>query len=90
MPSVMRVAPTPLYNSFTDVYRFITTLYDIFQNMDGSLSNSYADDASIMAKETIGVTRINHENNNGDDGQGSSISGSDSEADSLGGSTNTL
>ena len=85
MPSVMRVAPTPLYNSFTDVYRFITTLYDIFQNMD-SLSISHDDDFSIMTKETGGV--INNEIS--DDGQGSSISGSDSEADSLGGSTNTL
>ncbi|XP_075585466.1 kynureninase isoform X2 [Dermatophagoides farinae] len=86
MPSVMRVAPTPLYNSFTDVYRFITTLYDIFQNMD-SLSISHTDDdLSIMTKETGGV--INNEIS--DDGQGSSISGSDSEADSLGGSTNTL
>lgn len=86
MPSVMRVAPTPLYNSFTDVYRFITTLYEIFQNMDSLSSSHDDDDISIMTKETVGG--MNHENN--DDGQGSSISGSDSEADSLGGSTNTL
>lgn len=33
MPKVMRVAPTPLYNTYTDVYNFITTLYDIFKNM---------------------------------------------------------
>ena len=33
MPSVMRVAPTPLYNSFTDVYKLITTMRDIFQDV---------------------------------------------------------
>ncbi|EDQ88034.1 uncharacterized protein MONBRDRAFT_26773 [Monosiga brevicollis MX1] len=27
-PDVMRIAPVPLYNTFTDVYRFVTTLRD--------------------------------------------------------------
>ena len=34
MPSVMRVAPAPLYNSFKDVHTFITTLYEIFKTAD--------------------------------------------------------
>ncbi|UXI21453.1 hypothetical protein NH340_JMT07396 [Sarcoptes scabiei] len=34
MPSVMRVAPTPLYNSFQDVHEFVTILFDIFQNRE--------------------------------------------------------
>ena len=29
-PDVMRIAPTPLYNSFTDVYRFVTLLGEVF------------------------------------------------------------
>lgn len=27
-PNVLRIAPTPLYNSFNDVHRFISTLKD--------------------------------------------------------------
>ncbi|CAG2110975.1 unnamed protein product [Medioppia subpectinata] len=32
MPSVMRVAPVPIYNSFTDVHKFVKILYEIFQS----------------------------------------------------------
>lgn len=34
MPSVMRVAPVPIYNSFTDVFKFIKTLYQIFKDLN--------------------------------------------------------
>ncbi|CAG2179773.1 unnamed protein product [Oppiella nova] len=34
MPSVMRVAPVPLYNSFTDVHKFVRILYEIFLSFD--------------------------------------------------------
>jgi len=30
----MRVAPTPLYNSFADVHTFINTLHNIFRTVD--------------------------------------------------------
>lgn len=33
MPNVMRVSPVPLYNSFTDVYNFISTLRQIFDDL---------------------------------------------------------
>ena len=32
-PDVMRIAPTPLYNSFTDVYRFVTLLGEVFNTL---------------------------------------------------------
>lgn len=35
MPSVMRVAPVPIYNTFTDVYKFVITLHDVFKKLDG-------------------------------------------------------
>lgn len=76
MPSVMRVAPTPLYNSFTDVYRFITNLYEIFQNID-SLSVT-ANNHELLEEAFTAETERSY----------SSIS-SDSEADSVTGS-NTL
>lgn len=28
-PNIMRVAPAPLYNSFSDVFKFVTTLKEI-------------------------------------------------------------
>ncbi|XP_054158129.1 kynureninase-like isoform X2 [Oppia nitens] len=34
MPSVMRVAPVPIYNSFTDVHKFVSILYEIFEGFD--------------------------------------------------------
>lgn len=74
MPSVMRVAPTPLYNSFSDVHKFITILHGIFQNidkLDGSSETFEMDPAAQVC-------------NNHDDSYSS-----DSEADSLVG-TNTL
>lgn len=33
-PDVMRIAPTPLYNSFTDVHRFATSLKEGFHMLD--------------------------------------------------------
>ncbi|KAJ7389149.1 hypothetical protein OS493_033235 [Desmophyllum pertusum] len=33
-PHVMRIAPTPLYNSFTDVHRFVTLLGDAFHALE--------------------------------------------------------
>ena len=78
MPSVMRVAPTPLYNSFTDVYKFISNLYEIFQNIDtltvSANNHELLEEAFTMSNEN--------------DRSYSSIS-SDSEADSISGS-NTL
>lgn len=76
MPSVMRVAPTPLYNSFTDVYKFITILYEIFQEMDSaSMVNMVHNNDEMMTKETFQM--VNNEND---------VS---SDSDSLAG-TNTL
>ena len=35
-PSVIRVAPVPLYNTFTDVYNFVTMLKDILAQCDSN------------------------------------------------------
>ncbi|XP_017461854.1 PREDICTED: kynureninase-like [Rhagoletis zephyria] len=78
MPSVMRVAPTPLYNSFTDIYKFISNLYEIFQNID---SLTVTANNHELLEEAFTVTCENERSY-------SSIS-SDSEADSVSGS-NTL
>lgn len=32
-PNIMRIAPTPLYNSFTDVYEFVTILKTVVTNL---------------------------------------------------------
>lgn len=78
MPSVMRVAPTPLYNSFTDVYKFISNLYEIFQNIDSLTVTANNQELLEEAFTVTGETERSY----------SSIS-SDSEADSVSGS-NTL
>lgn len=90
MPSVMRVAPVPLYNSFIDVHKFVTTLYEIFHNFDGKLSensddiihelngedsHSTEDSMSISARSSPTASTTAHS--------------SDSEPDSING-TNTL
>lgn len=31
-PNVIRIAPAPLYNSYADVYRFVTLVKEAFQN----------------------------------------------------------
>jgi kynureninase len=33
-PNVMRIAPTPLYNSFSDVFEFVTILKDALASCD--------------------------------------------------------
>lgn len=38
MPSVMRVAPVPLYNSFGDVFQFVCILRQVFDQLEGKLS----------------------------------------------------
>ena len=37
-PHVMRIAPTPLYNSFADVHRFVTALGEAFDVLEQSES----------------------------------------------------
>ncbi|CAJ1087686.1 kynureninase [Xyrichtys novacula] len=39
-PSVLRVAPAPIYNSFTDVHRFVETLGDALKASSSSSSSS--------------------------------------------------
>jgi hypothetical protein len=89
MPSVMRCAPSTLYNSFQDVHKFVMTLYEIFQNFDGKLSENSdnivnemngedshsAEEMPISARSSPSATTTNHS--------------SDSEPDSIHG-TNTL
>ncbi|KAJ3042958.1 hypothetical protein HDV00_006265 [Rhizophlyctis rosea] len=36
-PDVIRVAPTPLYNTFVEVWQFVRTLRDILENVNGKL-----------------------------------------------------
>ena len=39
-PNVMRIAPTPLYNTFLDVYEFIQKLKYVINNNCSSISNN--------------------------------------------------
>lgn len=62
MPSVMRVAPIPLYNSFEDVYKFVHVLRDVIQavNVDEAINdvNEIKCDIAVPKPEDICVAKL--------------------------------
>lgn len=54
MPSVMRVAPAPLYNSFADVFTFVCTLREVFDSLEGKLSY----DTTAATAAATGANRV--------------------------------
>jgi len=90
MPSVMRVAPVPLYNSFIDVHKFVMTLYEIFQHFDGKLlENSCSDNINQINGEDSHSTEEMPISARSSPSASATNHSSDSEPDSING-TNTL
>jgi hypothetical protein len=95
MPNVMRIAPAPLYNSYTDVYNFVVALRDVCSELDGKFEETEIEETSegLLA----GDGDSGHESESLDSpltpssstSSNQGLSSSDSEPDSLIG-TNTL
>ena len=51
VPSIMRIAPVPLYNTFRDVFRLVTILREVFDHRDSSgISDSGSDVSGGLAE----------------------------------------
>lgn len=88
MPSVMRVSPAPLYNSFTDVYNFVKTLIQIFQDLDGKFYEKCDIIMEGMTEDILSDEKMIRGKTDASSRDGS-LPSSDSEPDSMNGS-NTL
>ena len=60
-PSVLRVAPAPLYNSFCDVFKFVTMLVDICRDLNGRIFNTGTELAFVGGEEVGGGLRSEDE-----------------------------
>lgn len=91
-PNVMRVAPAPLYNSFTDVFKFVCVLREVIVMLDGQFE---AERLTARSRSECKSDSCHSECNGSGASAASATNGSngmassDSEPDSLVGS-NTL
>lgn len=101
----MRVAPAPLYNSYTDVFNFVVALRDVCSELDGKFESEDVED-DLPAADTVVHTNGHNKSEDHDitlnqsgldsptpssssTSSNQGLSSSDSEPDSLVG-TNTL